>query len=126
MKVKFLPISKAPSHYSFDGESITAFFGGKIESFDLSPVISGGRFVNLSVDELDLVSQQILRDVYRDSSGELHVVLCQQVGPGHWEEGPEIDASNYDPTAINVFYNVNKHHLGIPWVVTSEGERWVR
>lgn len=99
MKLHFLATGDAPERYSFDGDQITAHRNGQSESFDLSGLETGGEFLGVSVDTLTLAAGHIIRDASRDSNGELHVTLCQAVGPNHWTEGEgEIDASNYNPS----------------------------
>ena len=121
MKITVIPTGNAPTHYSFSGEVITAHYDGSTEDFDLSVIPAGGKFTGVGVDTLDLPASQIVRDAYRDSAGELHVTLCQKTGPGHWESGSEIDVTAYQPDKIQVTYNADKAHAGVPTVVTSTG-----
>ena len=107
MKIKYLATGSAPI-YSISGETINGV--------DLSPLEHGGEFVGN-----DDTRVQSIRDAERDASGELWVILCQAVGPGHWEESDWIDASAYDPNAIYVTY-LDKKHSGKPWAVTARGK----
>lgn len=120
MKIQFKSTVQSPSRYSFDGETITAHQGDKSESFDLSAIQTGDKFHGVSVDTLDLSPAHIIRDVYRDDQGELHVTLCQAVGPGHWGESAEMDASEYDPDAIHVEFKGGG--AGQPWARTRRGK----
>lgn len=123
MKLLFIPTGNAPEFYQFDGETVYAHFGGVIESFDLSGLQTGDKFLGIAESNplpqgLDV--RQIIRDAYRDDSGELHLTLCQAVGPGHWVEGVEFDAAQYRPDAVNVGLTPRAHE-GTAWVQTSEG-----
>ena len=122
MKITVLATGNAPTHYSFNGEVITAYYDGLTEDFDLSVIQSDNKFTGLSVDSLNRKASQIIRAAYRDESGELHVTICQQVGDGHWEAGPEIDAADYQPDGINVVYREDKPSTGKPWAMTSIGK----
>jgi len=123
MKITVIPTGNAPTHYSFNGEVITAHYDGLTEDFDLSVIPDDGKFEGVVVDTLDLPASQIVRDAYRDSLNELHVTLCQKTGPGHWETGSEIDVTAYEPTQVQVVYNATKAHAGTPWAITSTGKR---
>jgi len=123
MKITVIPTGNAPTHYSFNGELITAHYDGETESFDLSVIPADGKFQGVGVDTLSLPSSQIVRDAYRNSAGELRVTLCQKVGAGHWEAGTEIDAAAYQDDKIQVVYNATKAHAGTPWAITSTGKR---
>jgi len=125
MKITVIPTGNAPTHYSFNGELITAYYDGETESFDLSVIPADGKFEGVGVDTLDLPASQIVRDAYRDSAGELHVTLCQKTGSGHWETGVEIDVTAYQANKIQVTYNADKAHAGTPWAVTSIGKQEV-
>ena len=125
MKITLIPTGNAPTHYTFNGEVITAHSAGETESFDLSVIPADGKFQGVNVDALSLPSSQIVRDAYRNSAGELHVTLCQKVGSGHWEAGTEIDAAAYQADKIQVVYNADKAHAGTPWAITSTGKREV-
>ena len=107
MKIKLLATADAPI-YSIVDEAINGI--------DLSPLEYGGEFVG--DDETRAAG---IRDAERDVSGELHVTLCQAVGPGHWAESDWIDASNYDPNAIYAAY-LDKRHAGTPWAITARGK----
>lgn len=124
MKIKILATGEAPTHYSFNNEVVTAYHNGLSESFDLSSIEFGDQFVGVSVDTLNLNMFHVIRDVYRDRLGELHLVLCQEVGAGHWRESDEFDSEFYKPEGIYAKYT-NQKHAGTPSVVTSEGEQWV-
>lgn len=120
MIVLFKSTGNAPEHYSFNGETVTAHRGDVSESFDLSSIETGDEFQGVSADTLDLSPAHIIRDAYRDESGELRVTLCQAVGPGHWGESAEMDASEYDPDAIHVeFKGISR--AGQPWACTRLG-----
>jgi len=125
MKITVIPTGNAPEYYSFEGETITAYKAYLGESFDLSTVETGGKFVEAEVDTLDLPAGQIIRDVTRDELGELHVTLCQRTGPGHWLTGAEFDATEYAADKSHVIYNADKSHGGEPWVLTSTGKTTV-
>jgi len=126
MKIKFLSTGNSPDYYSFDGEIITAISGGQHEDFDLSVLEAGDKFEGvesvglINKDGYDIPGSQIIRNAYRDSAGELHVVLCQAVGPGHWGETEEMDVSNYDPNTIQVPFK--GHGAGRPWALTKQGQ----
>ena len=122
MKITVLATGNAPTHYSFSGDTITAHYDGLAEDFDLSVIQSDNKFTGVSVDSLNLRDSQIIRDAYRDESGELHAIICQQVGSGHWEAGPEIDAADYQPDGINVVLREDKPSTGNPWAMTSIGK----
>lgn len=126
MKVRVLATGNAPTHYSFDGDVVTAHHNNQTEQFDLSALGSDDKFTGVSVDILSLSAGHVIRDAYRDESGELHVTLCQQVGPGHWSESDWMDATAYDPVKVNAVYDNTKTHSGTPWVVTQEGKQWVK
>lgn len=126
MKIKLLATGSAPTHYSFEGELVTAYYDGKSEVFDLSSIEFGDEFVDISVDELNLHGFHVIRDAYRDSVGELHITLCQQVGPGHWSESDEMDSTDYNPKSVYAVYDKNRQHADVPWVITSEGKLWVK
>ena len=80
MKITVLATGNAPTHYSFNGDVITAYYDGLAEDFDLSVIQSDNKFTGLSVDSLNRKASQIIRAAYRDESGELHVTLCLGVG----------------------------------------------
>lgn len=126
MKIKFLATGNAPTHYSFTGDVITAHRGVQPEDFDLSGLQHGDQFQGVSVDNLILSPGHVIRAAERDSNGELHVTLCQQVGPGHWKESGWMDAADYDPANIQVIYDRTKAHSGKPWAVTLEGKQWAK
>ena len=122
MKITVLATGNAPTHYSFNGDVITAYYNGIAEDFDLSVIQPDNKFTGLNVDSLNRRASQIIRGAYRDESGELHVTICQQVGSGHWEAGPEIDAADYQPDGINVVHREDKPSTGKPWAMTSIGK----
>lgn len=106
MKIKFIPTAQAPDKYEFlSGEVIRAYQGDDSEDWDLSGIEEGDVFEPVAPDQpvidpqiLSLDGKHIIRDAFRDSSGELHITLCQPSGgEGVWEESDEIDAGNYDP-----------------------------
>lgn len=121
MKLVFISTNNSPDYYTFDGDAITAHYKGDSEAFDLSELETGGRFDGVEPDKLSLRHRQIIRDAHRDDDGELHVTLCQAVGPGHWGRSEEIDVSKYDPDAIHVKYKDRKHS-GVPWAKTRRGK----
>lgn len=126
MKITFIPTGNAPSHYSFNGEIITAHCDDGSESFDLSQMAEGGQFTGLQVDTLPLPAPQIIRSAYRDETGELHVTLCQRVGAGHWESGGEINADQYNPDKVQVVYRKDRKHAGVPTAHTRLGRMTVK
>ena len=121
MKITVIPTGNAPTHYSFDGDLITAHYAGLKEDFDLSVIPADGKFTGVGVDTLSLPESQILRDAYRDSAGELHVTLCQKVGSGHWETGITFDSADYNPELVLVKYRTDKPHAGYAYAITSTG-----
>lgn len=126
MKIKVIPTSKAPTHYSFDGEKVQAHYYGYSEEFDFSEIEIENQLSDFSVDELGLDPMFIFRDAYRDSDGELYITICQQVGAGHWGFSESlIDSSDYDPSGVYVVYKSEIEHHGRASVVTSEGVQWV-
>ena len=122
MKIKFLATGNAPTHYSFAGETVTAHVNVISEDFDLSAISVGDKVTSVSVDTLDLNSGHILRDAYRDESGELYITLCQRVGPGHWSESDWMDVSDYNSDAIQVNFDSTKDFSGQPWAQTQLGK----
>jgi len=120
MKITVLATGNAPTHYSFNGDVITAYYNGIAEDFDLSVIQPDNKFTGLNVDSLNRRASQIIRGAYRDESGELHVTICQQVGSGHWEAGPETDAADYQPDKINVV--LRGVSTGRLWAMTSIGK----
>lgn len=126
MKITVLPTGNAPDYYTFNGEVVTAHKDGQSESFDLSGIEKGDKFQGVECDTLDLNGAHVMREVYRDDAGELHLKVCQKVGPGHWEKGVKIDVTDYAPNKIHVLLNDSKPYSGMAWVITSEGEAWVQ
>lgn len=122
MKLKFKATGNAPTHYSVQGDIITAHHSEQSEDFDLSGLEAGDKFEGVEPDTLDLPGNQIIRDAYRDESGELHVTLCQQVGPGHWSESDWIDTADYDPDSVQAIYS-DRPHAGKAWALTREGKQ---
>jgi len=120
MQIKFLATGNSPTCYSISSEVITAFYNEASESFDLSALETNGKFTGVGVDTLSLNSQHIIRDAYRDDAGELHVTLCQAVGPGNWGESQEFDSSDYDPDVIHVEFKGAM--AGTPWALTRRGK----
>jgi hypothetical protein len=123
MKITVIPTATAVTHYAFSGETITAFCKGEQEDFDLSSLVAGAEFQSVSADTLDAHPSQIIREAYRDEAGELHVTLCQGVGPGHWESSDVLDSASYKPDTVYVKLNMEKEFGGTPWAVTSLGKR---
>ena len=121
MKITVIPTGNAPTHYSFNGETVTSHHDDATEDFDLSVVPADGQFTGANVDNLELPASQIIRDAYRDSAGELHVTLCQGVGSGHWEASDVIDSASYNPDTVYVKLNQEKAFSGTPKVTTREG-----
>ena len=121
MKITVLATGNAPTHYSFNGDVITAYYDGLAEDFDLSVIQSDNKFTGLSVDSLNRKASQIIRAAYRDESGELHVTLCQGVGSGHWEASDEIDSESYNPDTAYVKLNQEKAFSGTPKALTRQG-----
>ena len=124
MKITVIPTGNAPMFYSFNGDIITAHDNGVAENFDLSAMTEGDQFTGVDVESLDLPGSQIIRKAERDAAGELHVTLCQRVGPGHWEASDEFDSSEYDPDAISVVYRLDKPHAGRAYAITRAGKVW--
>ena len=120
MKIKIISTANSPSHYSFNGDTIAAHQGGMSESLDLSTIQTGDKFQGVTVDTLDIAPPHIIRDAYRDGTGELHVTICQAVGPGDWGESQEFDATDYDPDAIHVEFK--GAIAGTPWALTRRGK----
>lgn len=108
MKIKFLATGNAPP-YEINSETINGL--------DLSELNHGDQFIrNETTDGAGI------RDAYRDEHGQLWVTLKQAVGPGHWAEGDWIDASQYDPDAINVMFQTDRRYQGTPWAMTARGK----
>lgn len=134
MKIKFIPTGNSPDYYNFSGEEIMAYKDDEQESFDLSDLEKGDKFEGVGKQTenedgeinrepvLDMPGSQVIRDAHRDSDGELHITLCQAVGPGHWGESEEFDSNDYDPDTIYVEYNKYKKHAGTPWALTRQGK----
>lgn len=125
MKIKVLPTGNSPDYYRFVGETLTVFKDGESESFDLSVIQTGDQFQGLEPEVIDLNSAHIMRNVYRDSQGNLHVDICQSVGPGHWEVSDEFLSSSYNPEQVYVNYREDKPHSGKAWVLTKSGKVYV-
>jgi hypothetical protein len=103
MKLHFLATGDAPERYSFSGDTITAEKNGVSEQFDLSALQHGDPWPGVVVDDLPLSPRHIVRHAERDAQGELHVTLCQAVGPNNWiEQDGWIDAEQYDPNVCYV------------------------
>lgn len=100
MKLRFLATGKG-GPYSIDGETI--------DGIDFSIVEHGGQV--LDTTEL---REAGVRGAWRDESGELYVVLCQEVPrtvelhgrkypQGDWRgSGQWIDADSYDPETLYI------------------------
>ena len=125
MNITVIPTATPVTHYAFSGETLTAFCKGEQEDFDLSLLVASAEFQSVVVDTLDTASSQIIREAYRDESGELHVTLFQGVGSGHWEASDVLDSANYDPEKIYVTYNKSKPHGGYACATTSTGKTYV-
>lgn len=121
MKVKFLATGNAPTHYSFDGETVTAHYVSD-EAFNLSSLGEGDRFDGVEVEALALPAQQVIREAER-VDGELYVTLCQRVGPGNWTESDWIDAIEYDPDKVYAVFKGKA--AGQPFAVTRRGKEYV-
>jgi hypothetical protein len=121
MKITLIPTGTPVTHYAFNGETITAFCKGEQEDFDLSSLRSNAEFQSISVDTLDTSPSQVIREAYRDESGELHVTLCQGVGSGHWEASDKLDSESYNPDTAYVKLNQEKEFSGTPKVTTRQG-----
>jgi len=124
MKLKVLATGNAPTHYSFSGDVVTAHYGDQSEPFDLSALAIGDKFEGVEADVLEMNNDQIIRDVYRDDTGELYVTICQRVGPGHWTESEWMPVSAYGPKKINVTFLDTA--VGVPFAVTKDGVKEVR
>lgn len=120
MKITLLPVANAPDYYAFDGEVVTAFQGGASESYDLS-VMPEGAILEFA-DQVNGIPA--IRAATR-VEGELHVTLCQQVGPGHWLSSSELDSTNYDPDAVYVVQDTTRAYAGRAWAKTRQGKQFV-
>ena len=121
MKITVIPTATPVTHYAFSGETITAFCKGEQEDFDLSSLLASAEFQSISVDTLDTSPSQIIREAYRDATGELHVTLCQGVGAGHWEASDVLDSASYNPDTVYVKLNQDKEFSGTPKSFTRQG-----
>ena len=121
MKITVIPTATLVTHYAFNGEITTAFCKGEQEDFDLSSLVASAEFQSVVVDTLDTSPSQIIREAYRDESGELHVTLCQGVGSGHWEASDVIDSESYNSDTVYVKLNPEKEFSGTPKVTTRQG-----
>jgi len=121
MKITVMPTGTPVTHYAFSGETITAFCAGEQEDFDLSSLVASAEFQSVVVDTLDTPPSQIIREAYRDDAGELHVTICQSVGPGHWEASDVLDSASYNPDIVYVKLNQEKAFSGTPKVTTRQG-----
>jgi len=123
MKITMIPVGgNAPTHYSFNGDVLTAYYNGASESFDLSSLVYGASFEGFDIDVLELEPGFVMRGAYRDDLGELHLILCQRVSAGHWQQGEEFDSTAYIPEKSQVIYNKGIEHHGVATVFTSLGE----
>ncbi|MGK0546344.1 hypothetical protein ACSEE7_12655 [Halomonas cupida] len=105
MKIKFAAIASSADYYTFNGESITAHYGDREETYDLSPFSEGGTFVGADPVAPGVTAIRGARRV----NGELEVVLAQQVIAGqypgqkaHWRDSPVMDVADYDPKTCYV------------------------
>lgn len=120
MKIKILPVEKAPNFYEFDGEVIAAIYDEVSETYDLSGIPEGATLT--SADPVNGVTS--IRGATR-VDGELHVSLCQQTGPGHWVSSEEFDASEYDPYTVYAVLNTERSYAGRAWAKTRKGNQYV-
>lgn len=105
MKINFLAVSEAPSHYSFSGEVVQAHYERGVVEYDLASFPEKGVFKGAG---LLPSGAQAVRGIER-VNGELYVTLAQKVIAGqypgrkaHWRESPTIDAADYDPNTCYV------------------------
>ncbi len=116
-QLNILATGQGPDYYTINGEVITAYHGGVSEAYDLSGFPDDGVFQG--ADPVNGVPA--IRNVER-VNGELRVTLCQQVGPGHWQESGWFDAAQYNPDAVHVNQDTTKAHSGTAWVKTRQGQ----
>lgn len=116
-KIKVLATGQSPDFYEVSGEVLKAYHAGQEEVYDLTGFPEGAVFQG--ADPVNGVTA--IRDVAR-IDGELHVTLCQQVGPGHWSESGWFAGATYDPDAIHVKRDTSKTHSGTAWAKTRKGQ----
>ncbi len=116
-QLNILATGNSPDYYHVNGEVITAYHDGQSEQYDLSAFPEEATFQG--ADPVNGVPA--IRNVER-VDGELKVTLCQQVGPGHWQESGWFDGATYDPDAIHVNRDTSKAHSGTAWVKTRQGK----
>lgn len=113
MKIKFIASQQTdvPFSYTIEGETITAYFQGQSESFDLSELQHGDAWQNpdpeggpvIQPEVLPISGSLIIRHAERDEQGELHATLAQRCPMnGHWREGAWMDADDYVPGNVYV------------------------
>ncbi|MBG23761.1 MAG: hypothetical protein CMF22_10600 [Idiomarinaceae bacterium] len=119
MKINILATGQSPDFYEFNGEVVTAHKDGVTEEYDFSGMPDGAKFTG--ADPVNGVPA--IRNAER-VDGTLKLTLCQQVGPGHWEESGEFDASEYDPDEIHVKMDRTKNFAGKAWALTRQGKEY--
>lgn len=98
MKLKFIATGDSPDNYTFNGETIVATKDDVSDSFDLSSIAYGDRFLGVESSVLYMSPRHIIRDAVRDENGLLSVTLCQKATQGRWQGKDEwIDSNDYDP-----------------------------
>lgn len=112
MKITLMPWPHGPDYYSFNGEALTATYGGVSESYDLSGIPEGA-----TLTSADSVNGMPAIHAATRINGELHVTLMQRVIAGqypgrkaHWRTGDPIDATEYD---LNTCYGVPTGMAGV-------------
>lgn len=96
MKLKFLATNGPLVKYEIDGEKITITKDGGSDQLDLSEFETGDKYEGCSLSCLSR-GKRVVRNVERDSNGELWVTLTQECGKGHWRESDWIDSEDFDP-----------------------------
>lgn len=115
MKIKMLATGYAPDYYDIDSGVITAVIDEQRTNYDLSNMVAG--------DTATVEPVGSVLPIYHaeHTGGELHVVLCQAVGPGHWTESDWFDAADYDPDMCEVILSDRADYQGRPTVKTRLG-----
>ena len=117
MKIKFIPTEKAPDNYSINETDvvITASYDGDSEDFDLSIMEEGDVFGDVLADVLEneihgcqpqilnIAGEYVIRDSWRDSEGDLRILLCQEMlFAADWNSSDWIDAEAYDSAILYI------------------------
>ena len=95
MQVKFLATAYAPDYYEFKDETVIVGIEGKREEIDLSELRYGDRYDGIEFDSIEMYYPFVIRDIRRDESGILHLVLCQKATEGHWRESEWLGSNEY-------------------------------